>query len=114
MDKDLHEVLVEKDAHHRLLCAIEGRRYETPADRTKVATLAEAVRRGEPITAMLVDGRAPRPENIHARFAAAVRGEAHVVLPEGVHQRLAEALGAGGPALPEGNLHERLARALQS
>jgi hypothetical protein len=83
MEKDLHEVIVEQDAHHRLLCAIGGQPYAPPAERTKVATLA-----------------------------AALRGETYVALPAGVHQRLAEALGAGGPALPDG-VHARLARALQ-
>ena len=32
-ERDLHEVLAEKGAHHRLLAAIEGRTYESPAKR---------------------------------------------------------------------------------
>ena len=102
------------DVHTRLHCAITGLPYVAPAERTQVATLAEALRRGEPIKDALVDGRARLPDNIHARLAAAVRGETYVALPEGVHQRLAEALGAGEAAGPEGTIHERLARALQS
>jgi hypothetical protein len=111
-ETELQEGIEKHDAHRRLRCAVEGRPYAPPAERTKIATLAEALRRGEPITAALVDGRAPRPEGAQARLAAALRGETYVALPAGAHTRLAEALGAGGPALPPG-VHARLARALQ-
>jgi hypothetical protein len=89
MDKVLQTKLAEKDAHNRLRCAIEGRRYEKPADRVKVAQLTEAL--SHPIS---------------------------VTLPDGIHQRLAEALDTvrptldrGKPPLPAG-IHDRLRRAL--
>jgi hypothetical protein len=109
MEKDLktlQEVIVATDAHRRLRCAIEGRPYEKPADRTKVVTLAEALRRGASVTGALVEGR--RPAGIHARLAAALGGAAYQPLPAGVHQRLAEAVGAR----PKG-IHARLARAVK-
>jgi hypothetical protein len=66
------------DVHTRLHCAFTGLPYVAPAERTQVATLAEALRRGEPITdaLRLVEatdaGRAPLPHGIHARLARAL------------------------------------------
>jgi hypothetical protein len=114
MEKDvtnLNEVIEQQDAHHRLLCALEGRPYETPAERKRLSVLAEAWRRGELIADVLAEGGDPLPEGIEARLAAALRGETYVALPAGIHQPLAEALESGGPALPEG-IEGRLARAL--
>ena len=82
MDMDLQELLEKQDIDHRLLCAIDGRPYETPAEREKIARLVEALHHGAP----------------------------HTPLPTGIDQRLAEALG-GEPALPDG-IEARLARAL--
>jgi hypothetical protein len=112
MDTALQEV-VEQDAHHRLVCAVENRPYVPPAERAKVATLAEALRRGEPIDGVL-EGHARLPEDAHAQLVAAVRGAAYVALPAGAHARLAEAVGGSRPALPADDLHARLVRAFKS
>jgi hypothetical protein len=112
-EKDLQEVLVETDAHERLHCAITGTPYCAPAERKKLSVLVEAVRRGQPITeALLIEGRDPLPEDVHARLAAALRGEAYVPLPAGIHRRLAEALSPGSPAVSQ-DIYERLAAAVR-
>jgi hypothetical protein len=95
-DKALQEG-VEQDAHHRLLCAIEGRPYDPPAERARRATLVEALRRGAPLTDVLAEGHAPLPEDAHAHLVAAVRGETYVALP----------------SLPDDGFHARLVRAVQ-
>ena len=107
MEKDLHEVIETHDAEHRLLCALDGRPYQTPAERQKIALLVEALGRGAPITEALAglrEGRTPASTRI------ARHGDPHAPLPAGIEQRLAEAL-TGEPTLPDG-IEARLARAL--
>jgi hypothetical protein len=90
-EKDLQEVLVATDFHHRLRCAIEGLIYDPPAECAKVATLAEVLRRGGPIQDVRL------PEDVPARIAASMRGETYVALP----------------SLPDDGFHARLVRAVQ-
>jgi hypothetical protein len=99
------------EAHERLRCAIEDRAYHAPVDRARHAVLAEAVRRGAPITDALAEGRDPLPKDIHARLAAAVRGQDYIALPADIHERLAAAI-TGESAVAAG-IYECLARAVQ-
>jgi len=107
--QDLDEV------HERLRCAIEGQPYFTPAERARIDAMAEAWRRGEPITAALVEGRARLPQDVEARLAVALGvAQARHALPEDVARRvsaLIQEATTGGPALPDG-IEARLARAL--
>ena len=61
MDKIIREAIEKTDAHERLRCAIQGRRYEPLADRKKVATLIEALGQGTSITTALARLKAGRP-----------------------------------------------------
>jgi hypothetical protein len=99
------------EAHERLYRAIEGRPYFAPVDRARIDTLAEAVRRGQPITDALAEGRDPLPENIHQRLAAAFRNETYADVPPDIHERLANAI-TGKPVIPA-DLYTRLARAIE-
>ena len=101
---------LDEDAHERLRCAVSGRPYLAPAERAQRNRLATAIRLGQPITEALSGGHARLPEDVHARLAAALRGETYVALPENIHQRLAET--AAGPDHSK-DIHARLARAVQ-
>jgi hypothetical protein len=73
MERSLQEVLVEKDGHHRLLCAIEHRPYDPPAERAKVATLAEALRQGKSMQALGETRPALTDDGRHARLVRAIQ-----------------------------------------